>query len=239
MDLAATPLPYDLYVAADLFLSDRARRGRGARAPRHRAGPMAALARAYFLLPLGDAHVGGVAALWPHTCRARRSPPPSPARAGAFPRQRSSLPEIARGIRALTLPKPRVGPLSPTSTGRRRTCATTWSPTSCTTAATAPTCTSPANGSSIAAARRSTSTRPPSVTSAAAGSPTAGKSSARASGVAPLNATGGRWKAPTRRRSRPSTTVTPGTPPRPGTSRASASARAAPPPSRSCRHCGW
>ena len=111
MDLAATPLPFDLYVAADLFL--RTGRGEGEVLARLGTEPArwVALSKAYFLLPLGDAHVGAVAALWPHLSGEALAAALTGPR-WRFPAPGTSLPEIARGIRAVTLPRPRVGPFA-------------------------------------------------------------------------------------------------------------------------------
>ncbi len=111
MDLAATPIPFDLYVAADLFL--RTGRDEGEVLVRLGIEPArwAALSKAYFLLPLGDAHVGAVAALWPHLSREALAVALTGPR-WRFPAPGTSLPEVARGIRAVTLPMPRVGPFA-------------------------------------------------------------------------------------------------------------------------------
>ena len=111
MDLAATPLPYDLYVAADLFL--RTGRGEGEVLGRLGLEPArwSALSEAYFHLLLGDAYVGGVAALWPHLSREDLAVALTGPR-WRFPASAPSLPAVARGIRAVTLPKPRVGPFA-------------------------------------------------------------------------------------------------------------------------------
>ena len=111
MDGAATPLPFDLYVAADVFL--KTGRGEGEVLPRLGIAPArwAVVSQAYFQLLLGDDRVGGIAALWPDLSRDELEAALIGPR-WRFPGPRASLAAVARGLRALVLAKPHVGPFA-------------------------------------------------------------------------------------------------------------------------------
>ena len=111
MDVADTPLPFDLYVAADFFLKT----GRGESEVLPRLGITSArwkvLSESYFQLLQSDSFVGGIAAIWPHLSREDVEAALIGPR-WRFPAPKPSLHAAALGIRALVLAKPRIGPFA-------------------------------------------------------------------------------------------------------------------------------